>query len=133
MVTGPFAVSGHQREPHPLPRTPTILAGIPGPLTGVIRDTGPLAASWGAEHVIAVHEEALVVLPTLGIHDGDVRDDGDCGARGGVSQGPDLRPPPAPCLTAPYSLDMGRLGWVARLMMASRSGPQPAPLRALTV
>ena len=73
---GPFAVSGHQRQPHPLPRIPTILAGIPRPLTGVIRDAGPLAAGWRAEHIIAVHEEALIVLPTLGVHDGDVRDDG---------------------------------------------------------
>lgn len=55
-----------------------------------------------------------------------------------MSPGPSLgflSPPPlsAPSLPAPHSLDMGRLGWVARLMMASRSGPQPAPLRAFTV
>ena len=69
--------------------SPTLYAGPPlslwGPslLTCVVGDTGPLAASRGAEHVIAVHEEAFIVSPTLGIHDGDVRDDGDCtGGRG---------------------------------------------------
>lgn len=32
-----------------------------------------------------------------------------------------------------HSLDMGRLGCVARLMVASLSGPQPAPFLAFTV
>lgn len=50
-----------------------------------------------------------------------------------VSQGPShdlLSPNSTP---ACHSLDMGRLGCVARLMMASLSGPHPAPFRAFTV
>lgn len=103
--------------------------------TCVVGDAGPLAARRGAEDFVAVHEEAFIVFPALRVHDGDVGDDGDC--RGGrVSQSPRLgllRPLSTPYLPVPHSLDMGRLGWVARLMMASRSGPQPAPLRAFTV
>lgn len=68
-----------------------------------------------------------MVTPTLGVHDGDVRDDGDCGV-GEVGQGPDLRPcRPCPtlCLPAPCSLDMGRLGWVARLMASAQAPSLP--------
>lgn len=39
---------------------------------------------------------------------------------------------PNPTLAC-HSLDMGRLGCVARLMIASLSGPHPAPFRAFTV
>uniref|UniRef100_A0ABI8ADP9 Galactokinase 1 n=1 Tax=Felis catus TaxID=9685 RepID=A0ABI8ADP9_FELCA len=119
------------------PPTQDLLSWIPGPLTSVVGDARPLAASRGAQYFVAVHEEALVVFPALGVHDGDVRDDGDC--RGGRGE-PGTQPPCPPLSTLcpappppPHSLDMGRLGWVARLMMASRSGPQPAPLRAFTV
>lgn len=40
--------------------------------------------------------------------------------------------PSAPC-PGWHSLDMGRLGCVARLMVASLSGPQPALFLALTM
>lgn len=50
------------------------------PLTSVIRNTGPLAAGWGPQNVVTVHEEAFIVFATLGIHNGNVWDDGDCRA-----------------------------------------------------
>lgn len=46
------------------------------------------------------------------------------------------RAAPAPCSPprqGSNSLDMGRLGCVARLMVASLSGPQPAPFLAFTM
>lgn len=52
--------------------------------TCIIRDTGPLAASWRAEHICAVHQVTLIVLTSLCINDGDIRDNGDC-RRGGKS------------------------------------------------
>lgn len=72
--------SDTSNSPTPYPG-PHLCLEDSGPLTCVVGDTGPLAASRGAQNVIAVHEEAFVVSRTLGVHNGDVRDDGDC--RGG--------------------------------------------------
>lgn len=74
----PFVHSGWEESPC-LEVTPDS-KDTTTPLTSVIRNTGSLAAGWGAQDIVAVHEEALIVFSTLGVHNGDVWDDGNCRA-----------------------------------------------------
>lgn len=100
----------------------------------VTRHTGCLGAYRWLQHLVAVHQVAVILISRLGIHNGDIWNDGNWGQkekergkwffmeaeRSGEVFVTDL-------------LDSGLAGCDAKLMVASLKGPQPTLFLARTL